>query len=234
MPAFLSVSVYEILHAFFNALATSWWLAGFLVDGVYLGLARVIAVMHPADDDLLPNIHHSGRSGLLAAHRLQYGPILQKGRSHGKQALSMSMGFGGNVAGVIAARVIDSSWERLIAILTNNFMPCNGRFPTLIMLATIFVTALFPPVFASLAAAGSLVMVVMIGVVVTLIVSAVLSRTVLKGEASSFMLELLPYTETQDSTSTVHLHHRSDNLCAVASDYLCDPSRWDYVAADRY
>ena len=80
VPAFLSVSVYEILHAFFNALATSWWLAGFLVDGVYLGLARVIAVMHPADDDLLPNIHHSGRSGLLAAHRLQYGPILQKGR----------------------------------------------------------------------------------------------------------------------------------------------------------
>ena len=122
--------------------------------------------------------------------------FFKKAGTHGKQALSMSMGFGGNAAGVIAARVIDSSRERLIAILTNNFMPCNGRFPTLIMLATIFVTASFPPVFASLAAASSLVMVVMIGVVVTLIVSAVLSRTVLKGEASSFMLELLPYTET--------------------------------------
>jgi ferrous iron transport protein B len=105
----------------------------------------------------------------------------------------MSMGFGCNAAGVIACRVIDSPRERLIAILTNNFVPCNGRFPTLIMLATIFVAAAFPPVLASLAAAGSVVGVVLIGVFFTLVVSWVLSRTVLKGEASSFTLELPPY-----------------------------------------
>jgi ferrous iron transport protein B len=89
--------------------------------------------------------------------------------------------------------VIDSPRERLVAILTNNFVPCNGRFPTLIMLATIFVAAAFPPVFASLAAAGAVVGVVVLGVLFTLLMSWVLSRTVLKGEASAFTLELPPY-----------------------------------------
>jgi ferrous iron transport protein B len=105
----------------------------------------------------------------------------------------MAMGFGCNAAGVIATRVIDSPRERLIAILTNNFVPCNGRFPTLIMLATIFVGAAFPPAFASVAAAGAVVGVVLIGVVFTLAVSWALSRTILRGEASAFTLELPPY-----------------------------------------
>jgi ferrous iron transport protein B len=105
----------------------------------------------------------------------------------------MSMGFGCNAAGVIACRVINSPRERLIAILTNNFVPCNGRFPTLIMLSSVFVAAAFPPVFASVAAAASLVGVVLVGVLVTLLVSWGLSRTVLRGEPSSFTLELPPY-----------------------------------------
>ena len=95
-------------------------------------------------------------------------------------------------AGVIATRVIDSPRERLVAILTNNFVPCNGRFPTLIMLATIFVAASFPPVVASLAAAGAVVGVVVLGVGFTLLMSWVLSKTVLRGEASAFTLELPP------------------------------------------
>jgi ferrous iron transport protein B len=103
------------------------------------------------------------------------------------------MGFGCNAAGVIATRVIDSPRERLIAILTNNFVPCNGRFPTLIMLANVFVAAAFSPLFASLAAAGSVVGVVLVGILFTLLVSWLLSRTLLKGEASAFTLELPPY-----------------------------------------
>jgi ferrous iron transport protein B len=103
------------------------------------------------------------------------------------------MGFGCNAAGVIATRVIDSPRERLIAILTNNFVPCNGRFPTLIMLATIFVGAAFSPAFASIAAAGAVVGIVGIGVIFTLVVSWALSRSVLRGEASAFTLELPPY-----------------------------------------
>ena len=83
--------------------------------------------------------------------------LFRRAGAHGKQALSMAMGFGCNAAGIIATRVIDSPRERLVAILTNNFVPCNGRFPTLIMLATIFVGASFPPAFASFAAAGAVV-----------------------------------------------------------------------------
>jgi ferrous iron transport protein B len=105
----------------------------------------------------------------------------------------MTMGFGCNAAGVIATRVIDSPRERLIAILTNNFVPCNGRFPTLIMLANVFVAAAFPAAFASIAAAGAVVGVVVIGIGFTLFVSWLLSRTILKGEASAFTLELPPY-----------------------------------------
>ena len=95
----------------------------------------------------------------------------------------MAMGFGCNAAGIIATRVIDSPRERLVAILTNNFVPCNGRFPTLIMLATVFVAAAFPPAIASLVAAGSVVAIVLLGVLFTLVVSWVLSRTILKGRS---------------------------------------------------
>jgi ferrous iron transport protein B len=105
----------------------------------------------------------------------------------------MAMGFGCNAAGIIATRVINSPRERLIAILTNNFVPCNGRFPTLIALATVFVGASFSPGFASLAAAGTVLLVVLIGVMFTLAVSYALSRTILRGEASAFTLELPPY-----------------------------------------
>jgi ferrous iron transport protein B len=119
--------------------------------------------------------------------------LFKKAGTHGKQSLTMAMGFGCNAAGVISTRVIDSPRERLIAILTNNFVPCNGRFPTLIMLATVFVAASFPASISSFIAAGSVVGVVLIGVFFTLFVSWALSRTVLKGEASAFTLELPPY-----------------------------------------
>jgi len=105
----------------------------------------------------------------------------------------MAMGFGCNAAGVIATRVIDSPRERLIAILTNNFVPCNGRFPTLIMLATVFVAASFSPALTSFIAAGTVVGGVLIGIAFTFAASWILSRTVLKGEASAFTLELPPY-----------------------------------------
>jgi ferrous iron transport protein B len=117
--------------------------------------------------------------------------------AHGKQALTMSMGFGCNAAGVIACRIIESPRERLIAIITNNFVPCNGRWPTIIMLASLFVAAAFPAGLASIAAAATVVGVTLFGVLVTLLVSAFLSRTWLKGEASSFTLELPPYRRPQ-------------------------------------
>ena len=177
----------------FERLGAPWWLTGFVWHGVYRGLAWVVSVMLPPMAIFFPLFTILEDFGYLPRVAFNMDFLFKKAGAHGKQALSMAMGFGCNAAGVIATRVIDSPRERLVAILTNNFVPCNGRFPTLIMLATVFVAAAFPPAVASLVAAGSVVAIVLIGIVFTLVVSWVLSRTILKGEASAFTLELPPY-----------------------------------------
>ncbi len=177
----------------FTSIGIPWWITGFIWHGVYRGLAWVISVMLPPMAIFFPVFTILEDLGYLPRVAFNLDWMFKKAGAHGKQALSMAMGFGCNAAGVISTRVIDSPRERLIAILTNNFVPCNGRFPTLIMLATVFVAASFPPVFSSFVAAGSVLVVVLIGVFFTMLMSWILSRTVLKGEASAFTLELPPY-----------------------------------------
>jgi len=177
----------------FTGWGIPWWITGFIWHGVYRGLAWVVAVMLPPMAIFFPAFTIMEDLGYLPRVAFNLDWMFKKAGAHGKQALTMAMGFGCNAAGVIATRVIDSPRERLIAILTNNFVPCNGRFPTLIMLGTVFVAAAFPPVFASFAAAGSVVGVVLIGVGFTFLMSWILTKTVLKGEASAFTLELPPY-----------------------------------------
>jgi ferrous iron transport protein B len=170
-----------------------WWITGFIWDGVYLGLAWVVSVMLPPMAIFFPAFTILEDLGYLPRVAFNLDWMFKKAGAHGKQSLTMAMGFGCNAAGVIATRVIDSPRERLIALLTNNFVPCNGRFPTLIMLATVFVAAAFPPALTSFIAAGTVVGVVLIGVGFTFLMSWILSKTVLKGEASAFTLELPPY-----------------------------------------
>ena len=170
-----------------------WWITGFIWDGIYLGLAWVISVMLPPMAIFFPAFTFLEDLGYLPRVAFNLDWLFKKTGAHGKQSLTMAMGFGCNAAGVVATRVIDSPRERLIAILTNNFVPCNGRFPTLIMLATVFVAAAFPPALTSLVAAGTVVGVVLVGVGFTFLMSWLLSRTILKGEASAFTLELPPY-----------------------------------------
>jgi ferrous iron transport protein B len=177
----------------FDAIGAPWWLTGFVWHGVFRGLAWVISVMLPPMAIFFPLFTILEDLGYLPRVAFNLDFLFKRAGAHGKQALTMAMGFGCNAAGVIATRVIDSPRERLVAILTNNFVPCNGRFPTLIMLSTVFVAAAFPPVLASIAAAGAVVGVVVLGVGFTLLMSWVLSRTVLRGEASAFTLELPPY-----------------------------------------
>ena len=179
--------------AFFTSLGSPWWLTGFIWHGVFKGLAWVISVMLPPMAIFFPLFTMLEDLGYLPRVAFNLDFLFRRAGAHGKQALTMAMGFGCNAAGIIATRVIDSPRERLVAILTNNFVPCNGRFPTLIMLATIFVGAQFSGVFTSIAAAGAVVGIVGIGVVFTLAVSWALSRTILRGEASAFTLELPPY-----------------------------------------
>jgi ferrous iron transport protein B len=119
--------------------------------------------------------------------------IYRRVGAHGKQALTMSMGFGCNAAGIIATRIIDSPRERLIAIITNNFSLCNGRWPTQILIATIFIGGAVPAYLAGIVSAAAVVFIAVLGIFFSLVVSWGLSKTVLKGEASSFTLELPPY-----------------------------------------
>ena len=179
--------------ALFTQIGIPWW-----INRVYLARGLPRAGLGDRSDaaaygHLLPHLHNSEDLGYLPRVAFNLDWLFKKAGAHGKQSLTMAMGFGCNAAGVIATRVIDSPRERLIAILTNNFVPCNGRFPTLIMLATVFVAASFPPATASFIAAGTVVGVVLIGVFFTLLVSWALSKTLLKGEASAFTLELPPY-----------------------------------------
>jgi ferrous iron transport protein B len=183
----------DVAAGWFTSLGVPWWITGFIWHGVYKGLAWVISVMLPPMAIFFPMFTILEDLGYLPRVAFNLDFLFKSAGAHGKQALTMAMGFGCNAAGIIATRVINSPRERLVAILTNNFVPCNGRFPTLIMLATVFVGASFSPAFASLAAAGTVLLVVLIGVVFTLAVSWALSRTILRGEASAFTLELPPY-----------------------------------------
>jgi ferrous iron transport protein B len=181
------------LHSIASAIHTPAWLSGFLLDGVYLATAWVVAVMLPPMAIFFPLFTLLEDFGYLARVSFNLDGLFKRAGAHGKQALSMSMGFGCNAAGVVATRIIDSPRERLIAIITNNFSLCNGRWPTQILIATIFIGGLVPAHLAGLVSAGAVVTVAVLGVVMTFVVSWLLSRTVLKGEPSSFSLELPPY-----------------------------------------
>ncbi|MFQ5424118.1 MAG: nucleoside recognition domain-containing protein [Phycisphaerae bacterium] len=185
--------VHDRWEAWMIAAGAPWWLTGFLVNGVYRGLAWVVAVMLPPMAIFFPIFTLLEDVGYLPRIAFNVDRLFRACGAHGKQALTMTMGFGCNAAGVTACRIIDSPRERLIAILTNNFTLCNGRWPTIIMLATVFIVGAFPPGWSSVIATAAVVSVTLLGVCVTFAVSKLLSRTVLKGEPSHFYLELPPY-----------------------------------------
>ena len=181
----------------FSWLGAPWWVEGVLVHGTFRGLAWVVSVMLPPMAIFFPLFTILEDLGYLPRVAFNLDRFFKSAGGHGKQALTMCMGFGCNAAGVISCRIIGSPRERLVAILTNVFMPCNGRWPTLILMAAVFVVAGFPSAVSSLVAASVLVLVTVVGIIVTFVVSALLSRTILKGESSFFALELPPYRRPQ-------------------------------------
>ncbi|MEN8172216.1 MAG: nucleoside recognition domain-containing protein [Chloroflexota bacterium] len=170
-----------------------WWLSGLLIDGMYLATGWVISVMLPPMAIFFPLFTLLEDFGYLPRVAFNLDAIFRKVGAHGKQAMSMSMGWGCNAAGVVATRIIDSPRERLIAIITNNFALCNGRWPTVILIATLFIGSLVPASWAGLVSALTVVSVAVFGIFLTFAVSWALSRTVLRGEVSTFSLELPPY-----------------------------------------
>jgi ferrous iron transport protein B len=175
------------------AIGTPAFLAGLLIDGVYLAAAWVVSVMLPPMAIFFPLFTLLEDFGYLPRVAFNLDRMFQRVGAHGKQALTMCMGFGCNAAGVVATRVIDSPRERLVAIITNNFSLCNGRWPTQILMATIFVGALVPSHLAGLASASAVVGGGVLGILAMFLSSWLLTRTALKGEATSFSLELPPY-----------------------------------------
>ncbi|NSJ91771.1 ferrous iron transport protein B [Coprococcus sp. MSK.21.13] len=168
-------------------------LHGPLILGVYRTLGWVISVMLPPMAIFFPLFTLLEDLGYLPRVAFNLDNFFKKACAHGKQALTMCMGFGCNAAGVIGCRIIDSPRERLIAIITNTFVPCNGRFPILISITMIFIASNFSDSFNGVIAALTVTLIIILGIIATLLSSKLLSKTLLKGEPSSFTLELPPY-----------------------------------------
>lgn len=164
---------------------------------MYQTVTWVVAVMLPPMAIFFPLFTLLEDLGYLPRIAFNLDNYFKKACSTGKQALTMCMGFGCNAAGVIGCRIIDSPREKIIAIVTNAFVPCNGRFPFLITVATIFIGCYFTGVLSSVVSTLAVVLVILLGIFLTLLISRILSKTILKGTPSSFILELPPYRKPQ-------------------------------------
>lgn len=186
-----------LLKSFFVNLGTPAALSGFLVDGVYQSTAWVVSVMLPPMAIFFPLFTLLEDFGYLPRVAFNLDRLFKGAGAHGKQALTLSMGFGCNAAGVVSTRIINSPREKLLAIITNNFSLCNGRWPTQILIATIFLGVLVPPAWSSTVAMLGVIAIAILGIAFTFFTSWLLSLTLLKGKASFFTLELPPYRPPQ-------------------------------------
>ena len=200
-PSQLLSNLFELLYdkllIFFNFLHFPEWITSALLDGVYSTLTGVVSVMLPPMAIFFPIFTLLEDSGFLPRIAFNLDKCFRRACSSGKQALTMCMGFGCNAAGIVGCRIIDSPREKLFSIITNNFVPCNGRFPFLITVSMVFIGGIASGFKASLLATLSVLVVVLMGVFMTLLVSKILSKTLLKGVPSSFILELPPYRKPQ-------------------------------------
>lgn len=182
---------------FFSYIHSPAWLSEMLIMGVYRTLAWVVSVMLPPMAIFFPLFTFLEDVGYLPRVAFNLDNVFKKCGAHGKQSLTMCMGFGCNACGVIGCKIIDSPRERLIAILTNNFVPCNGRFPLLISIITMFFIGSNITMLNSALSTVILTGVIIFGILITFLVSKILSGTLLKGIPSSFILELPPYRRPQ-------------------------------------
>lgn len=190
-PSALLSSVFSDIEAILlNLLEQYPLIRGLFIEGVYRTLSWVVAVMLPPMAIFFPLFAILEDLGYLPRIAFNADKLFKRVNAHSKMVLTMCMGFGCNAVGVVSSRIIESKKERLIAILTNNFVPCNGRFAGLIMLASVFIAG---GVFGSIKVTITVALFILGGVAVTLVMSLILSKTLLKGEKSSVILELPPY-----------------------------------------
>lgn len=181
------------LSLFFSAVNAPEWLHGVFVLGLFRGTSWVISVMLPPMAIFFPTFALLENYGYLPRVAFNMDRLFKTVGAHGKQSLTMAMGFGCNAAAVMSSRIIESPRERMLAILTNNFVPCNGRWGTLIVLSSLFMAAGFTGGMKSLVTTSVIVGIVLFGIIITFLVSWVLSKTALKGVPTHYTLELPPY-----------------------------------------
>lgn len=181
----------------FNYLKVPEFLTSLLIDGLYKTLTWIISVMLPPMAIFFPLFTIMEDLGYLPRIAFNLDRCFKKCCSSGKQALTMCMGFGCNAAGVVGCRIIDSPREKLLSIITNSFVPCNGRFPILITIAMVFASGFAHGFSSSILATFAVILVVLLGIFMTFFITKLLSKTVLKGVPSSFILELPPYRKPQ-------------------------------------
>ncbi len=189
--------IQEHLLSFANYINCPPWLSDMLILGVFRTLTWIISVMLPPMAIFFPLFTFLEDLGYLPRIAFNMDGFFKKCCCSGKQMITMCMGFGCNAAGVVGCRIISSPRERLMAILTNSFVPCNGRFPFLITIATIFIAGSYTGFTGSIISTIAVLFVIILGIFMTLIISKILSKTILKGIPSSFVLELPPYRKPQ-------------------------------------
>lgn len=169
------------------------FIKGILIDGMYRTTTWVISVMLPPMAIFFPLFTLVEELGFLPRIAFNMDNLFKKAGTTGKQALTMCMGFGCNAAGIVGCRIMETKREKIIAMLTNTFVPCNGRFPFLITISSIFIGGLFATNVSSIFSTVFVVLVVLFGIFMTIEITKLLSKTILKGESSSFVLELPSY-----------------------------------------
>ncbi len=202
--SFLLFNVEDWLHSAFNFLGAPDWLTGVAVHGAYRVLAWVVSVMLPPMAIFFPLFTILEDLGYLPRVAFNLDHYFKKANTCGKQALTICMGFGCNAAGVVGCRIIDSPRERLIAVLTNNFVPCNGRYPTLIAIISMFFIGGMGGLLGTVTSTLLLLFLIVLGILITFFMSKFLSKTLLKGVPSSFALELPPYRRPQIGKIIIH------------------------------
>ena len=196
-PSKILFSFFEIIQnkllVFFDFINSPEWLKNMLVLGIFQTVTWIISVMLPPMAIFFPLFTFLEDLGFLPRLAFNMDGFFSKALTNGKQMITMCMGFGCNAAGVVGTRIMETSNERIIAAITNAFVPCNGRYPFLIAIASIFIASSFYGFQASIISTFAVILTVLLGIILTILTSRILSKTLLKGGSSSFILELPPY-----------------------------------------
>ena len=222
--------IQEKLLYFFDFIHSPEWLKNMLVLGIYQTVSWIISVMLPPMAIFFPLFTFLEDLGFLPRLAFNMDGFFSKAMTNGKQMITMCMGFGCNAAGVVGTRIMETPHERIISAITNSFVPCNGRYPFLIAISTIFIAGAYTGFKSSIISTLAVVFAILLGIILTLLISRILSKTLLKGSSTSFILELPPYRKPDLRKNNSSFHIRQDFICFNKSNSSCNTC-WSYNLA---